>query len=548
MVADVSESGINEAFSNHCQLGHSCYLIRHIQEALMALFQCLNEELPYQTILISVLLLLTIFFVVKLNSFSYGQRRRNPNLPPGPPTLPVIGNLHQLGRTPHLSLQRLSKKFGPIFLLKLGEIPTVIISSAKIAKEALRTHDLALSSRPQLLSAKQIFYNCTDMVFSPYGAYWRHVRKICILELLSVKRVQSYSFIREEEVAKLVRRVTAAEVYPGTTNLTKALGLFANDVLCRAAFGRSFTQGGEYDQHGFQDMLEEYQVLLGGFSVGDCFPSMEWISAFTGTKSRLERLFKRFDQFFNDMIEEHLHPKRTKTETKDLVDILLDLQKHESLEMPLTMENIKAVIMDMFAAGTDTTFIALDWGMTELIMNPRVMQKAQSEVRSIVGERRSVSEIDLPQLNYLKAVIKEIFRLHPPAPVLVPRESMEDITIEGYEIPAKTRFFVNAWAIGRDPDSWERPENFEPERFIGSSIDYKGQDFELIPFGAGRRICPAITFGAVTVELALAQLLHSFDWELPPGVTPRDLDLTEVFGITMHRIANLIVLAKPHFE
>lgn len=201
----------------------------------------------------------------------------------------------------------------------------------------------------------------------------------------------------------------------------------------------------------------------------------------------------------------------------------------------------------MFAAGTDTTFITLDWGMTELIMNPIVMKKAQAEVRSVVGDRKTVLETDLAQLHYVKAVVKEIFRLHPPAPVLVPRESMEEVTIDGYNIPAKTRFFVNAWAIGRDPESWENPEVFEPDRFLGSTIDFKGQDFELIPFGAGRRSCPAITFGTATVELALAQLLHSFDWELPPGIGINDLDMTEVFGITMHRVSHLVVVAKPRF-
>ena len=201
----------------------------------------------------------------------------------------------------------------------------------------------------------------------------------------------------------------------------------------------------------------------------------------------------------------------------------------------------------MFAAGTDTTFISLDWAMTELILNPEAMEKAQAEVRRIVGERRVILENDLPQLNYMKAIIKETFRLHPPAPVLVPRESMEHVTINGYDIPPKTRIYVNAWAIGRDPETWEEPEKFKPERFIGSNIDFKGKDFELIPFGAGRRICPAMTFGIASVELALAQLLHSFDWELPPGITAKDLDMTEVFGITMHRKEGLVVLAKPHF-
>jgi cytochrome P450 len=200
----------------------------------------------------------------------------------------------------------------------------------------------------------------------------------------------------------------------------------------------------------------------------------------------------------------------------------------------------------MFAAGTDTTFITLDWGMTELLMNSQALKHAQYEIRSVVGEKKFVSESDLCYMPYLKAVIKEIFRLHPPVPVLVPRESMEPVIIDGYDIPAKTRIYINAWAIGRDPESWKNPEVFMPERFLDSPIDYKGQHYELIPFGAGRRSCPAISFGTASVELALAQLLHSFDWELPPGVAPKDLDLTEVFGISMHRREQLFTVVKPY--
>lgn len=202
----------------------------------------------------------------------------------------------------------------------------------------------------------------------------------------------------------------------------------------------------------------------------------------------------------------------------------------------------------MFAAGTDTTFITLDWAMTELLTHPKILQKVQSEVRNVVGEKQLVFETDLPHLHYMKAVIKEVYRLHPPAPVLLPRETMSEIMINGHKIPAKTRVFINAWAVGRDTECWENPDKFEPERFLNSEIDFRGQDFELIPFGAGRRSCPAITFGSATVEIGLAQLLHSFDWELPPGVRPDDLDMTEVFGITMHRKSPLLVVAKPYFS
>lgn len=492
----------------------------------------------YTALLLVLVLALNILLKKK-------QRRTNLNLPPSPPKLPIIGNLHQLGSMPHLSLQQLSKKYGPIIYLQLGEVPTIVISSARLAKEALRTNDPALSSRPQLFSAKHLFYNCTDVVFSPYSEYWRQIRKICTLELLSAKRVQSYRFVREEEVEHLVDRV-AESSYPGSTNLTRILGLYANSVLCRIAFDRDFTQGGDYDQQGFQELLEEYQVLLGGFSVGDFFPSMDFVQKLSGIEGRLKNTFRRFDNIFNQLIKEHLNPESRRNH-KDLVAVLLDVQQNDNAEITLTMDNIKGIILDMFAAGTDTTFITLDWAMTELMLNPRARERAQAEIRSIVKDKRFVSENDIPQLHYMRAVVKETFRLHPPAPVLVPREAMENITIDGYDIPAKARLFVNAWAIGRDPKSWENPTIFEPERFMNSNIDYKGKDFELIPFGAGRRICPAIAFSTATVELALAQLLHSFDWELPPGVEAKDLDLTEAFGITMHRISPLIVVAKPCF-
>ncbi|KAA0055280.1 cytochrome P450 71A1-like [Cucumis melo var. makuwa] len=489
-----------------------------------------------------------IFFIspLILLLIPYLKSKPNKNLPPSPPKLPIIGNLHQLGRNPHLCFRRLSQKFGPIFLLQLGQIPTLVVSSPKIAKQVFKTHDLAFSSRPFLFSAQHIFYNCTDIVFSPYGSYWRQVRKICILQLLSARRVQSFSLIRQQEVARLVDRISHSK---DRVNLSSLLGLYANDVLCRAALGREFSAGGEYHLHGFQKLLEEYQILLGGFCIGDLFPSLAFLSNFTGMKSRLVRTANGFDKLFDQVIAEHLDPEREKLEeSQDLVDILLEIQKNGSDDkIPLTMDNVKAIILDMFAAGTDTTFIALDWGMTELITHPNAMKRAQSEIRRVVGDRRNVTESDLLEMPYLKAVVKEVLRLHPPAPVLVPRETTEDVRIEGYDIPAKTRVFVNAWGIGRDPESWKDPETFEPERFLGSEVDYGGLDFEFIPFGAGRRICPGITMGIATIELALAQILHSFDWELPNGIEAKDLDMTEVFGITMHRKAHLEAVPKPYF-
>ncbi|KAJ8475615.1 hypothetical protein OPV22_019342 [Ensete ventricosum] len=364
----------------------------------------------------SLALLIFVLLIARLPR----KRGRSPRLPPGPPPLPLIGNLHQLGRLPHLSLHRLALRYGPIFHLTLGEIPTVIISSARVAKEVLRTHDLALASRPPLYAAKKLFYGCTDIAFAPYGAYWRHVRKICILELLSARRVESYAPARAAEVACMLGRIAGG----GVVNLSKVLGMYANGVLCRAAFGREFVEGGEYQMRGFQSMLHEYQVLLGGFSVGDFMPSLDWLNAVTGMKRRLEGTFRRFDEFFDQIIEDHI-TRRTRPRKKnkikgaeeeeeeevmDLVDVLLDAQANESSELPLTMDNVKAVILDMFAAGTDTTFITLDWGMTELLMNPAAMKRAQDElptgVTAEVMDMTEVFGITMHRIEELVAVAK----------------------------------------------------------------------------------------------------------------------------------------------
>ena len=183
--------------------------------------------------------------------------------------------------------------------------------------------------------------------------------------------------------------------------------------------------------------------------------------------------------------------------------------------------------------------------MAEMMKNPRVMEKAQAEVRQVFRGKQTIDETEVHNLSYLKLVIKETLRLHPPLPLLLPRECRESCEIEGYKIPIKTKVIVNAWAIGRDPEHWHEAESFVPERFDNSSIDYKGTSFEFIPFGAGRRICPGISFGLANVEFPLAQLLFHFNWELPSGMKPEELDMTETFGATVGRKNHLYLIATP---
>ena len=200
-------------------------------------------------------------------------------------------------------------------------------------------------------------------------------------------------------------------------------------------------------------------------------------------------------------------------------------------------------MQNIIIAGTDTSAATVIWTMTELARNTGVMRKAQDEVREVIGKKGQVEESDLLQLQYLKFVVNETLRLHPPLPLLLPRETTQHCEINGYHVSPRTRVFVNVWAIGRDENAWENPEEFNPDRFSESSVDYKGHDFQFLPFGAGRRICPGINFGTATAELALANLLYAFNWELPLGLKKEDIDMYEAPGIATHKKIDLCLMA-----
>ncbi|KAL6316412.1 hypothetical protein AAG906_018115 [Vitis piasezkii] len=273
---------------------------------------------------------------------------------------------------------------------------------------------------------------------------------------------------------------------------------------------------------------------------------MGWLDKLTGLTARLEKTFRDMDLFYQEIIEDHLKPDRKKQEQEDITDVLIGLQKDNSFAIDITWDHIKGVLMNIFVGGTDTGAATVIWVMTALMKNPRVMKKAQEEVRNTFGKKGFIGEDDVEKLPYLKAVVKETMRLLPAAPLLIPRETLQKCSIDGYEIPPKTLVFVNAWAIGRDPEAWENPEEFIPERFLGSSVDFGGQNYKLIPFGAGRRVCPAIHIGAVTVELTLANLLYSFDWEMPAGMNKEDIDFDVIPGLTMHKKNALCLMAKKY--
>ncbi|KAM7503786.1 hypothetical protein LguiB_002690 [Lonicera macranthoides] len=496
------------------------------------------------------LVLLCIFTLLLIKWLPSTQKTRK-NLPPSPRKLPIIGNFHQLGSTPHRSLQSLAQKHGPLILLHLGRVPVLVASSSNAAQEIMKTHDLIFSNRPNSSVVNRLLYGSKDIAFCTYGEYWRQVRTIGVLHLLSTKRVQSYRRVREEEVALMVENIKEiSNSLNQVVNLSETLVSLMNDVVCRVALGRKY--GGESGRK-FKELLREFMELLGAFCVRDYIPWFGWVDRVNGLDARVNRVANGFDEFLEGVVSEHMEKKKGKgnvegegEEEEDFVDILLEIQKEHTLGFPVHRDTIKALILDAFSAGTDTTTTLLEWAMAELLKHPQIMIKLQNEVRKIAKNKLNVTEDDLEKMQYLKLVIKETLRLHTPVPLLVPRESTQEVKILGYDVEAGTQVRINAWAIGRDPLLWEDPEEFRPERFLNSSIDFKGFNFELIPFGAGRRGCPGTLFAIAVNELALANLLYKFDIALPGGARAEDLDMAESIGILAQKKTPILVVATPY--
>ncbi|PAN49579.1 hypothetical protein PAHAL_9G457600 [Panicum hallii] len=318
----------------------------------------------------------------------------------------------------------------------------------------------------------------------------------------------------------------------------------------RTAAGRKYIvdgAGSPFTPEEFRWLIDEHFFLNGVLNIGDVIP---WLSCLDpqGYVKRMKRSAKMFDRFLEHVLDEHNERRRREGEefvARDMVDVLLELADDPNLEVPIHRDGVKGFILDLIGGGTDTSAVTVEWAMSELLRNPEVLAKATEELDRVIGRDRLVAEEDIPNLPYMEAVVKETMRLHPVAPLLTPRLCREDVSVGGYDVPAGTRVLINIWAIGRDPAVWEAPMAFRPERFVGSGVDVKGQDLELLPFGSGRRMCPGIGLGLKMVHMILANLLHAFAWRLPDGVAAEDLSMEETFGLTVPRRVPLEAVAEP---
>ncbi|RCV42750.1 hypothetical protein SETIT_9G241000v2 [Setaria italica] len=490
-------------------------------------------------VLLAVALAVLLAVLSKLKSRLVAKPKLK--LPPGPWTLPLIGSLHHLVTSPSIyrAMRGLSHKYGPLMMLRLGEVPTLVVSSPEAAEAITKTHDITFADRHLNATIAVLTFDGTDIVFGSYGERWRQLRKISVLELLSVARVQSFRRIREEEVARFVQSLAAsAGAGAAPVNLTKMISKLINDTFVRESVGGRCKYQDEYLE-AFDTAVRQTSVL----TVADLFPSSRLMQVLGSAPRKALACRKRIERILEQIIQEKKEAFDSGDETahEGLLGVLLKLQKDRSTPTPLTNDTILTIMFDMFGAGSDTSSTTLNWCMTELVRSPAAMAKAQADVREAWKGKTMITEDDLEGLSYLKLVIKEALRLHCPLPLLLPRQCRETCQVMGYDIPKGTSVFINAWAICRDPKYWDDAEEFKPERFEKNNIDYKGTNYEFLPFGSGRRMCPGANLGIANVELALASLLYHFDWKLPDGMEPKDVDVWEASGLIGKKNTGLIV-------
>ncbi|XP_055833334.1 cytochrome P450 71AU50-like [Solanum dulcamara] len=480
--------------------------------------------------------LVVALFVYALYELLNIQKRKR--LPPGPTGLPILGHLHLLGKNPHRDLQKLAKKHGPIMYVRLGLVPTIVASSADAAEKVLKTYDHIFASKPHHEASQYLAYGQKNLVFAKYGVYWRNIRKLCTVHLLSNHKINSFKSMRKQEIELLIESIKLDAHDRVAIDLSAKITSLNANLTCLMVFGKKFMDE-DLDKRGFKAVVQDVVHLAATPNLGDFFPLLGVIDL-QGITRKLKDLSKVFDEFLERIIDEHVE-NHDRKQTKDFVDTMMDLMQSGEAEFQFDCQHIKAILLDMLLAAMDTTASSIEWILTELLRHPHVMKKLQKELQQVVGLERMVEESDLENLNYLDMVVKEGLRLHPVAPLFY-HESMEDCVVDGFHIQKESRTVINCYAVHRDPNVWPEPEKFLPERFFGSSLDFRGRDFRFLPFGSGRRSCPGMQLAVTIVRLVVAQLVHFFEWELPNDIQPCDLDIDEQFGIVTCREKPLLAI------
>lgn len=479
---------------------------------------------------------LSLFLLLIFKHFFHHNRK----LPPSVFSFPIIGHLYLIKNPIFQALGSLSSKYGPILYLRLGSQPFVTVSSPSITEECFSKNDIIFANRPPSLAADFLAYNYTVLMFAPYGHLWRSLRRLGAVELFSFNSLQKSSAIREDETRALVRQLFRVSK-SGTqkVDLKFWFSVFSFNIIMRIFTGEQCISEKDASLEVGKQRLQELKAKFFArvsLSTCDLFPILKRIGfTFNDLKQSLMMLYKKRDEFLQGLVDEFRQKKIRSSNTNSVkkTTLMETLLSHQESEPDLYSDDvIKGFILVMFVGGTETSSAVLEWAMSLLLTHPDALHKVRAEIDNRVGLARLMDESDLAKLPFLRCVINETLRLYPPAPLLAPHYSSEDCTVSGFTVPRGTTLLANAWAMHRDPQIWEEPEKFKPERF--EAIDGEREP-KFVPFGIGRRACPGANMGLRTVSMALGALIQCFEWE---NIQADKMDMSPGRG-------NVLSKAKP---
>ncbi|KAL5975970.1 hypothetical protein ACLOJK_020299 [Asimina triloba] len=493
-------------------------------------------------------------------------RKTSTHLPPSPVALPVLGHLHLLRPLLHQAFHVLAMRYGPLFRLHFPTIGNVlVVSSPALAKDFFKSQDPLFAARPHLVANDYLGEASVIYTFLPYGSSWKFLKKLFVAELFSSKKLERTARIREEEIRRLLASLLEKSKLGAPAELEELLTRLSGNIIWRMMIGRWSGEAEEEEGMECQKLVRKMAEVLGKLTAVHLVTGRLATWDLLGYGQRLKHLDERFAVIMEKIMngykgKQKINLKKNEEkdedeDEKDLLDVLLNIVDDESSEFKLTRSNIKSIVKainhlflnsqthEILTAGTETLSDTLSWALAELINHPTTAKKARDEMDSVVGKNRLVNESDIPKLPYIQAICKETMRLHPVVP-LIPRRCVRDCTVAGYDIPSDTTVFVNVWAIGRDPDHWANPLEFHPERFLDSSspnIEVRGQQYQLLPFGSGRKMCLGAPLAWPVMQVALAAMVQCFDWKVfdeEPGGSEKIVEMEEKGGHTLR-------MAKP---
>ncbi|XP_020599986.1 uncharacterized protein LOC110039303 [Phalaenopsis equestris] len=494
---------------------------------------------------------LTIFllFLIRLKR-KHGDEKQLLPLPPGPPGLPILGNLPFLKPDLHRYFAGLARSYGHVFSLRLGSKLCVVISSPSAAREIFKDQDAAFANHVVPAAAFFYFGNSNlDMLWAPNGKHWRTLRKIAVREMLSSSSIEALSPLRCREMRRTVGAVWHQANLGEAVEVRETAFLTILNMTTSMLWGEPVSGSGEGKE--FRRAIEGLVDLFSAPNVGDFFPVVAPLDL-QGLGRRMRKLSEWINKYLEEIAEKKKEKMASGERSRDVLEALLDIVEEGNPQEPFTMDDLFKLMVDIIGGATDNATTVIEWSMAELLNDPKKMKIAEQELDDVVGKQRNVEESDIPQLSYLSAVVKESLRLHPPAPLLIPHCPSSHCTVGGFSVPAGTTVLINVWGIHRDPNLWgEDAEEFKPERHLkgikeNSDFHLGGNDqFYYMPFGAGRRVCVGIAMAEKMVIYTLASLLHSFEWGLQEGAL---LQLREKFGTILRKAEELVAVPAVRLD